>query len=128
MHGYVDKDGDGWRDQPDGEPLVLEYATSPDQQNRQLNELWKKNMDAIGIKHHLQDRQVAREPEGQPRRQADDVGRGLERRRARRRHLPGAGLWPQQGQRQPRALQPAGLQCAVRKTAPCCPTAPSAWP
>ena len=50
MHGYVDKDGDGWREQPGGEPLVLEYATSPDQQSRQLNELWKKNMDAIGIK------------------------------------------------------------------------------
>ena len=50
MHGYTDKDGDGWREQPNGEALVLEYATSPDQQSRQLNELWKKNMDAIGIK------------------------------------------------------------------------------
>ena len=50
MHGYVDKDGDGWREQPGGEPLVLEYATSPDQASRQLNELWKKNMDAIGIR------------------------------------------------------------------------------
>ena len=50
MHGYVDKDGDGWREQPNGEPLVLEYSTSPDQQSRQLNELWKKNMDAIGIR------------------------------------------------------------------------------
>ena len=50
MHGYVDKDGDGWREQPNGEPLVIEYATSPDQQSRQLNELWKKNMDAIGIR------------------------------------------------------------------------------
>ena len=50
MHGYLDKDGDGWREQPNGQPLVLEYSTSPDQQSRQLNELWKKNMDAIGIK------------------------------------------------------------------------------
>jgi ABC-type transport system substrate-binding protein len=50
MHGYVDKDGDGWREQPDGQPLVIEYATSPDQTSRQLNELWKKNMDAIGIR------------------------------------------------------------------------------
>ena len=50
LHGYVDKDGDGWREQPDGQPLVIEYATSPDQTSRQLNELWKKNMDAIGIK------------------------------------------------------------------------------
>ncbi len=50
MHGYVDTDGDGWREQPDGAPLVLEYATSPDQQSRQLNELWQKNMDAIGLR------------------------------------------------------------------------------
>jgi len=50
MHGYVDRDGDGWREQPDGQPLLLEYATSPDQQSRQLTELWKKNMDAIGIR------------------------------------------------------------------------------
>ena len=50
MHGYVDRDGDGWRDLPDGKPLKLEYATSPDQQSRQLNELWKKNMNAIGIR------------------------------------------------------------------------------
>ena len=50
MHGYTDRDGDGWREQPDGQPLLLEYATSPDQQSRQLTELWKKNMDAIGIR------------------------------------------------------------------------------
>jgi len=50
MHGYVDRDGDGWRDQPDGQPLLLEYATQPDQQSRQLIELWKKNMDALRIR------------------------------------------------------------------------------
>jgi hypothetical protein len=26
-----DRDGDGWREQPDGKPLVLEMATQPDQ-------------------------------------------------------------------------------------------------
>ena len=50
MHGYVDKDGDGWRDQPDGKPLLLEYATSPDQVSRALSELWQKNMKALGLK------------------------------------------------------------------------------
>jgi ABC-type transport system substrate-binding protein len=50
MHGYVDKNGDGWREQPNGEPLVLEYATTPDQQARQDNEQWKRNMSALGIK------------------------------------------------------------------------------
>jgi ABC-type transport system substrate-binding protein len=50
MFGYVDKDGDGWRDMPDGSPLVLQYSTSPDAASRELNEIWKKNMDAAGIK------------------------------------------------------------------------------
>ncbi len=50
LHGYVDQNGDGWREQPDGKPLVLEYATQPDQVSRQLIELWKKNMDALGVR------------------------------------------------------------------------------
>jgi len=50
LFGYVDRDGDGWRQLPDGRPLVLDYATQPDQASRQLNELWQKNMQAIGVK------------------------------------------------------------------------------
>ena len=50
LYGYVDKDGDGWRDLPDGKPLLLEYATQPDQASRQLVELWQKSMKAINIK------------------------------------------------------------------------------
>jgi ABC-type transport system substrate-binding protein len=50
LYGYVDRDGDGWRDQPDGAPLVLEYATQPDELSRQLITQWQKNMDAIGLR------------------------------------------------------------------------------
>jgi ABC-type transport system substrate-binding protein len=50
MHGYVDRNADGWREQPDGQPLVIEYATQPDQQSRSLIELWNKNMATIGIR------------------------------------------------------------------------------
>jgi ABC-type transport system substrate-binding protein len=50
MHGYTDRDGDGFREQPDGSPLVLEYATQSDQLSRQAAELWQKNMNAIGIR------------------------------------------------------------------------------
>jgi ABC-type transport system substrate-binding protein len=60
MHGYVDKDGDGWRDRPDGSALVLEYSTSPDQNSRALSELWKKNMDAVNIRIEFK---VAKWPE-----------------------------------------------------------------
>jgi len=50
MYGYVDRDGDGWRERPDGSPLVIQYATSPDSLSRQFDELWKRNMDAIGVR------------------------------------------------------------------------------
>jgi ABC-type transport system substrate-binding protein len=50
LYGFVDKNRDGWREQPDGSPLVLRYATQPDQTSRELNELWQKNLTAIGLK------------------------------------------------------------------------------
>ncbi|MBA4177114.1 MAG: bicyclomycin resistance protein [Leptothrix sp. (in: Bacteria)] len=50
VHGYVDRDGDGWRELPDGKPLRLEIATQPDGLSRQLNELWQKNMHALGLR------------------------------------------------------------------------------
>ena len=50
LFGYVDRDGDGWRDLPDGRPLVLAYASQPDQISRQFDELWKRNMDALGLR------------------------------------------------------------------------------
>jgi ABC-type transport system substrate-binding protein len=60
LHGYVDRDGDGWRDQPDGKPLELEYATQPEQQSRQLVEQWQRNMDALKIRIRFK---VAKWPE-----------------------------------------------------------------
>jgi ABC-type transport system substrate-binding protein len=48
--GYVDRDGDGWRDLPDGKPLTLAIASPPSGYDRQLDELWKKSMDAVGVR------------------------------------------------------------------------------
>mgnify|MGYP006372006469 CR=1 FL=1 len=48
--GYVDRDGDGWREQPDGQPLVLRMSTMADQRSRVENEVWKRCMDAVGLK------------------------------------------------------------------------------
>ncbi len=50
LYGYVDRNGDGWREQPDGAPLTIEYATQPDDLSRQLITQWQKNMDAIGVR------------------------------------------------------------------------------
>ena len=50
MFGYTDQDGDGWRDQPDGKPLVLEYDTLGTADYRERDEIMKKNLDAVGIR------------------------------------------------------------------------------
>jgi ABC-type transport system substrate-binding protein len=50
MYGYVDKDGDGWRDLPDGSPLVLTRNTEPKSINRAIDELWEKSLRAVGIR------------------------------------------------------------------------------
>ena len=49
-YGYVDRNGDGYREQPDGAPLELEMASTSNSTDRRQNELWKRNMDAIGVR------------------------------------------------------------------------------
>jgi oligopeptide transport system substrate-binding protein len=51
--GYVDRDHDGWRDMPDGKPLVLKRGTSPSALERQYDELWARNMKDIGIRMEM---------------------------------------------------------------------------
>jgi len=48
--GYFDRDGDGWRDLPNGKPLILTIASPPSATDRQLDELWKKSMNAVGLR------------------------------------------------------------------------------
>ena len=50
MFGFVDRDGDGYRENPDGSPLTFDHASVPTQRERQRNELWKKSMDDIGVR------------------------------------------------------------------------------
>ncbi|MEQ1518514.1 MAG: ABC transporter substrate-binding protein [Usitatibacteraceae bacterium] len=50
MYGYIDRDGDGYRENPDGSQLVVEQSSDPSANTKQYDELWRKNMDAIGIK------------------------------------------------------------------------------
>jgi ABC-type transport system substrate-binding protein len=49
-YGYVDRDGDGWREQPDGSPMLLQWATTPDQRARRRDDLRRKDMNALGIR------------------------------------------------------------------------------
>jgi ABC-type transport system substrate-binding protein len=48
--GYVDRDGDGWRDRPDGKPLTLVMASTPTTRDREIDEIWQRNLKAIGIR------------------------------------------------------------------------------
>jgi ABC-type transport system substrate-binding protein len=50
VFGFVDRDGDGWREQPDGSALVLRLASTPDQASRRRNEVWRKHMAAVGLR------------------------------------------------------------------------------
>jgi len=51
LYGYLDKNGDGWRDMPDGRPLTIEYKYRANENDaRQSAALWVKNMAAVGIK------------------------------------------------------------------------------
>ncbi len=50
LHGYIDRDGDGWRETPDGKPLKLTMSTEPEQIYRTFNEVWKRCMAAVGIR------------------------------------------------------------------------------
>ncbi len=57
-YGYLDRDGDGWREMPDGRPIRLLYKyRANEQEARQLAELWVKNLAAIGIRVDTQAQQ-----------------------------------------------------------------------
>jgi len=48
--GYVDRDKDGWRDLPNGKPMVLKIAMTPSALDRQRSELWQRDLTAVGIR------------------------------------------------------------------------------
>lgn len=50
LYGYLDRDGDGWRERPDGTPMTLHIQLQPDLNSRQLNELIQKNIHAVGVR------------------------------------------------------------------------------
>jgi oligopeptide transport system substrate-binding protein len=48
--GYKDRDNDGYRELPDGRPLTLKLSSSPLPVDRQIDELWLRSMNAIGVR------------------------------------------------------------------------------
>jgi ABC-type transport system substrate-binding protein len=48
--GYKDRDGDGFREAPDGKPLTIYMASPPSTQDRQGDELWQRGLNSIGLR------------------------------------------------------------------------------
>ena len=48
--GYEDRDGDGFREMPDGSPLVITKSSSTRGIDREQDELWKKALDLLGVR------------------------------------------------------------------------------
>lgn len=52
--GYKDRNGDGFREMPDGKPLTLSMGSAPTGEDRIRDELWLKNMRDIGVRIEFQ--------------------------------------------------------------------------
>jgi len=50
LYGYLDRDGDGWRELPDGRPFVLDARTYPGDLYRQMDTVWQTGLAAVGLK------------------------------------------------------------------------------
>ena len=48
--GYATKDAEGFRKGPDGKPLTITVTLRSGALSREIQTLWKKNMDAIGLR------------------------------------------------------------------------------
>jgi ABC-type transport system substrate-binding protein len=95
--GYKDRDGDGYRETPDGKPLVLERWSAPTTLSRQADEQWKKNMDAIGLRIVFKKDRLPELPQDGASGQDRDAHRRLERRLSRCRELHAALYGPNAG-------------------------------
>jgi len=60
LYGFIDRDGDGWRERPDGSPLALRVNSEPQARFRKICEVLVKNMEAIGVRVQIQ---IAQWPE-----------------------------------------------------------------
>src|SRR5436190_9847571 len=52
--GYRDRDGDGFRELPDGRPLTIHYTSGVGVVYRHFDDLWQRSMREVGIRMDLQ--------------------------------------------------------------------------
>jgi ABC-type transport system substrate-binding protein len=58
-YGYLDRDGDGWRELPDGTALTLKIAAGTGAIDRQYMELWQRSLNAVGLRVEFQNQKFA---------------------------------------------------------------------
>ena len=51
--GYIDRDGDGWREDPQGKPLSMEILTPPEPRFVPWDELYSKAFASIGLRLNI---------------------------------------------------------------------------
>ena len=112
--GYKDRDGDGFRETPDGKPLVLVQSSMPDSLSREGDTLWLKNMTAIGLQDDDQHAAVQRPAAPEQGRPADDVQPRLPRVRALGLQLADHAVGQVAAGHQPVALSQRRLRRGVR--------------
>jgi ABC-type transport system substrate-binding protein len=54
LYGYVDRDGDGWREAPDGSPLTVRFTSPAQPRFRPWDELWDKALRSLGVRMALE--------------------------------------------------------------------------
>ena len=112
--GYKDRDGDGYRETPDGKPLVITKANTPAAIDRVDNELWKKCMDAIGIRISVFHAEMAGAQQDVGSRPAADVGTVVDFEFAGRRRFREPAVQQEHRHVERRALPAAGLRSRLR--------------
>lgn len=50
LHGYVDRDCDGWREAPSGAPLEITFLSPSEPRFRPWDELWTKAFGSLGVR------------------------------------------------------------------------------
>jgi hypothetical protein len=108
MFGYVDRDGDGWRDMPDGSALVIDQASGAEQrarpEERAVAPQHGGDRRAHDVRQGGEDARAAA-PGAARQDPVDDLR--LDRRLSRRRELPAALLGQIDRRRELHALRPS---------------------
>ena len=118
MYGYVDRDGDGWREMPDGAPLLLEYSRpSPTRPAAPARRAVGQGDEGGRPAHRLQG--PAKWPENLKASRAGKLmmwGVGWSAATPTATPSSRSAYGPNKGGSEPRALRPAGLQRALRSS------------